>query len=143
VGVEGLRWLVVGRARLGMHELEPTQGPSHPQSKVIFGRFCQLLAINTHKMAPRPPQGLQDRPWDTATKGLLWFDPHASRYYPHVRKKLLPPGDPKPREVGTAPRQWRRTWNHARPFEPQSKVNFGRFHQLLAINAHKMAPSTG
>ena len=23
-------------------------------------------------MAPRPPQGLPDRPWDTPTKGLLW-----------------------------------------------------------------------
>ena len=31
---------------------------------------------------------------------------------------------------------------HARPFEPQSKVNFGRFRRLLAINAHKMAPRT-
>jgi len=28
---------------------------------------------------------------------------------------------------------------HARPFEPQSKVNFEKY-QLLAINAHKMAP---
>ena len=32
---------------------------------------------------------------------------------------------------------------HARPFEPQSNVLFGRFHQLLAINAQKMAPTTG
>ena len=48
-----------------------TQGPSNPQLKVIFGRFRQLLAINAHKMAPRPPQGLQDRPWDAPTKGLL------------------------------------------------------------------------
>jgi len=31
---------------------------------------------------------------------------------------------------------------HARPFEPQSEVIFGRFRQLLAINALKMAPIT-
>ena len=33
--------------------------------------------------------------------------------------------------------------DHARPFEPQSNVVFGRFRQRLAINAHKTAPSTG
>ena len=32
--------------------------------------------------------------------------------------------------------------SHARPFEPQSEVIFGRFRQLLAINAHQMAPRT-
>ena len=38
----------------------------------VFERFRKLLAINAHKMAPRPPQWLQDRTWDTPTKGLLW-----------------------------------------------------------------------
>ena len=49
-----------------------TQGPSNPQSKVIFGRFRQLLAINAHKMAPSTCQWLQVRVWDTLTKCLLW-----------------------------------------------------------------------
>ena len=48
------------------------QGPSNTQSKVILGRFCQLLAINAHKMAPSAGQLLQIRVWDTTTKGLLW-----------------------------------------------------------------------
>jgi hypothetical protein len=48
----------------------PTQGPS--KSKVIFGRFRQLLAINAHEMAPRTTQWLQERHCDTPTKGLLW-----------------------------------------------------------------------
>ena len=33
-------------------------------------------------------------------------------------------------------------WVHPRLFEPQSKFTFHRFCQLLAINAHKMAPRT-
>ena len=45
--------------------------PFEPQSKVIFGRFRQLLAINVHKMAPRTNQWLQERTWDTPTQGLL------------------------------------------------------------------------
>ena len=39
--------------------------------KSIFKRPCQFLAIDTHKMAPRPHQRLQDRTWDTHTKGFL------------------------------------------------------------------------
>ncbi len=50
-----------------------TQGPSNPQSKVIFGRFRQLFEMNAHKMAPSTGQWLQVRVWDTPTKGLLWF----------------------------------------------------------------------
>jgi hypothetical protein len=38
--------------------LHATQGPSNPQSKVIVGRFRQLLAINAHKMAPSTGQWL-------------------------------------------------------------------------------------
>ena len=49
-----------------------TQGPWYPQSKVIFGRFPQLLAINAYKMAPSTGQWLQERVWDAPTKGLLW-----------------------------------------------------------------------
>ena len=49
-----------------------TQGPSYPQSKVHFGRFRQLLAINAHEMAPRTRRWLQERGRDTHTKGLLW-----------------------------------------------------------------------
>jgi len=49
-----------------------TQGPSIPQSKVIFGRFRQLLAINAHKMALKTRKRLQERAWDTPTQGLLW-----------------------------------------------------------------------
>ena len=49
-----------------------TQGPWYPQSKVIFGRFRQLLAINAYKMAPSTGQWLQERVWDAPTKGLLW-----------------------------------------------------------------------
>ena len=48
------------------------QGPWYPQSKVIFGRFRQLLAMNAHKMAPSTGQWLQVRVWDAPTKGLLW-----------------------------------------------------------------------
>jgi hypothetical protein len=40
-------------------------------SEVNFKKPCQVLAINAHKLAPRPPQGLQDRPWNAPTKGLL------------------------------------------------------------------------
>ena len=40
--------------------------------KSISKRPCQFLAINAHKMAPRPSQWPQDRTWDTPTKGLLW-----------------------------------------------------------------------
>jgi hypothetical protein len=43
-----------------------------PQSKVIFGRFCQVLAIDAHKVAPSTGQWLQVRVWDTPTKCLLW-----------------------------------------------------------------------
>ena len=50
-----------------------TQGPSNPQSKVIFGRFRQLLVINAHEMAPRTRRWLQERGRDTPTKGLLWY----------------------------------------------------------------------
>ena len=49
-----------------------TQGPSVPASKVIFGRFRQLLAINAPQMAPSTGQWLQVRVKDTTTKGLLW-----------------------------------------------------------------------
>ena len=53
-----------------------TQGPSIPQSKVIFGRFCQLLAMNANKMATRTSNRLQERVWDSPTKGLLWSVRH-------------------------------------------------------------------
>ena len=59
-----------------------TQGPSNPQSKVIFGRFHQLLAINAHEMAPKPspnPKTVLEVPWDTPTKGLLWPRNEAGR----------------------------------------------------------------
>ena len=52
---------------------------SHPRlfggvsQKSISNRPCQFLAINAHKVAPRPHQRLQDRTWDAPTKGLLWF----------------------------------------------------------------------
>ena len=46
--------------------------PFEPSIKSHFWRICQLLAINAHKMAPRPHQRLQDRTWDAPTKGLLW-----------------------------------------------------------------------
>ena len=49
-----------------------TRGPSNPQSKVIFGRFRQLLGINAHKMAPTTTRRLQERGRDTPSKGLLW-----------------------------------------------------------------------
>ena len=58
--------------KCGARAAGSTQGPSNPQSKIIFGRFRQLLAINASKMAPRPPPGLQDRSWDAPTKCLLW-----------------------------------------------------------------------
>ena len=51
--------------------LKTTQGPSNPQSKVIFGRFRQLSAINAHKMAPRTDIRLQERARDAPMKGLL------------------------------------------------------------------------
>ena len=51
--------------------------------KSIFKRPCQVLAINAHKMVPRPPQGLQNRPWNAPTKGLLWVP------FPR-RRRLLP-----------------------------------------------------
>jgi hypothetical protein len=57
--------------------------PFEPQSKVIFRRFRQLLAINAHKMAPSTGQWLQVRVWDTPTKGLLW--------YWHLLSRVLPP----------------------------------------------------
>ena len=41
-------------------------------SKTFFKKCCQLLAINAHKMAPRTSQGLQERAWNTPTKGLEW-----------------------------------------------------------------------
>ena len=49
-----------------------TQGPSWGYVKVIFKRCCQLLALNTLKMAPRTSQGLQERAWDAPTKGFEW-----------------------------------------------------------------------
>ena len=39
-----------------------TQGPSNPQSKVIFGRFRQLFGDKCPKMAPSTGQWLQVRP---------------------------------------------------------------------------------
>ena len=42
-------------------------------SKTTLHRPCQFLAINAHKMAPETTQWLQDRTWDTPTKGLLWI----------------------------------------------------------------------
>ena len=39
----------------------------------MCGKFRQLLAINAHKMVPRPHQRLQDRTWDAPTKGLAWY----------------------------------------------------------------------
>jgi hypothetical protein len=35
-------------------------------------KICQLLAINTHEMAPRTRKWLQERGWDAVTKGLAW-----------------------------------------------------------------------
>ena len=49
-----------------------TQGPSWGYSKVNSLKIYQLLAINTREMAPRTNQWLQERTWDTPTKGLLW-----------------------------------------------------------------------
>ena len=57
--------------------------PFEHQSKVIFGRFCQLLAIDAHKMAPSTGQWLQVRVWDTPTKGLLW-----EQAYPDVSMEV-------------------------------------------------------
>ena len=48
--------------------------------KSIFKRPCQVLAINANKMAPRPPQGLQDRPWNAPMKGLLWAQPLPGKF---------------------------------------------------------------
>ena len=42
-------------------------------SKSMVEIFCQRLAINAHKMAPRTRQWLQERGSDTPTKGLPWF----------------------------------------------------------------------
>ena len=50
-----------------------TQGPSWGYSKVNLLKIYQLLAINTHEMAPRTNQWLQERTWDTPAKGLLWI----------------------------------------------------------------------
>ena len=55
-----------------MNLAQSTQGPWYPQSKVIFGRYRQLLAINAHKMAPSTGRWLQERVWDAPTKGLQW-----------------------------------------------------------------------
>jgi hypothetical protein len=48
--------------------------------KSIFKSPCQFLAKDALEMAPRPPQGLQERPWDTPTKGPLWYGPLAPPY---------------------------------------------------------------
>ena len=40
--------------------------------KSSLNRVCQLLAIHAHEMAPRTSKRLQERAWDTHTKGLLW-----------------------------------------------------------------------
>ena len=60
--------------------LTPRARPFEPQSKVIFGRFRQLLAINAHKMAPRTSKRLQERAWDAlvrepASSGPLYLAP--------------------------------------------------------------------
>ena len=75
-----------------------TQCPSMPQSKVIFGRFRQLLAINAHKMAPRTGKRLQERTWDTLTKGLLWIIGMPScKHMPSPRPFRDSPGQVIPR----------------------------------------------
>ena len=58
--------LTPGTKSLGEGCVDSTQGPSNPQSKVIFRRFRQLLTID-------PTKWLQDRTWDAPTKGLLWW----------------------------------------------------------------------
>ena len=69
-----LRW-----ERFGSTRRETTQGPSNPESKVMFGRFRQLLAINAHNMAPRTNQWLQEQTWDNPTKGLVWTEAREKR----------------------------------------------------------------
>ena len=54
-------WLAGGRAKARSWPRLSTQGPSYPQSKVILGRFRQLLAINAHKVAPSTGLGCPHR----------------------------------------------------------------------------------
>ena len=62
-----------GLERYVGHEFMWSEGNIHPRSfvgvsqKSIFKRPCQVLAINAHKMAPKPHQRLQNRTWDTPT----------------------------------------------------------------------------
>ena len=79
-----------GRWWWSMHAAT-TQGPSIPQLKIIFGRSCQLFAINAHKMVPRTSKRLQERAWDTSTKGLLW---NAFQNGARVFTALSPPRRP-------------------------------------------------
>ena len=84
-------------------------GVTHPRpfvgvsQKSIFNRPCQFLAINAHKMAPRPHQRLQDRTWDTPTWGLLWGGNG--------------PGSGEPSSNGTGRAEW---WT----YHQQPEVNY-------------------
>ena len=81
-----------------------TQRPSNPQSKVIPGRCCQLLAINAHKMAPSMGQWLQVPVWDTTTKSLLWVRNSWRRSLSRTRPTPLPSETGTVHLTNTAPR---------------------------------------
>ena len=66
------RQVLPGVALNGAHPL-PRKALRGGMSKSFFKRCCQLLVINTHKLAPRTSQGLQERAWDAPMKGLEWF----------------------------------------------------------------------
>jgi len=63
-------------------------------SKSIFKRPCQFLAINAYTLAPRTSKRLQERAWDTPTKGLLWshttcFQSRLARHDSHTNRQLI------------------------------------------------------
>jgi len=70
----GLAWPIRGSVKSQFRQSQKSilTDPRRALSGQEAGRRRQLLAIYAHKMAPRTGHRLQERGWDTPTKGRSW-----------------------------------------------------------------------
>jgi hypothetical protein len=67
-----LKYTTENIARLGGRPGGIHARPFEPSIKSQFWEILTTFGDKYHKMAPRTNQRLQERTWDTPTKGLLW-----------------------------------------------------------------------